>query len=625
MATENLTIEVSANVRDAKAALEGLSKSALEGSKGLDAISKRGKQAKRALDDMAGAQRKVKDESTGAAKGLKSLAEAAGGKLGESAGRLEKLAEAVGSLDGKLGAAVLTSAAATAAVVAFGAALAGAVAIVSSAREKLERLNQIAGSAIPPETIDRIEQWEAATAGVDAATGALHLNLSNRLTPAVVKAADAFSGLVALLGEGLTAADRLDERFGGLLDTMRTMRRVSLALGTFGLSEAAIAAFGELAEKGEEARESLVDLGEAADDFVGPMRDYAFETREAAKALDKAKEAQDKFAREVLQSEMRRKDLLVQASREEQAAREEQAKRRLDGLRRIEQEQIKMAQAEQDRAEEAAERLEERRETEIAAITQITQATLDSLTTLAGLNTEAKLAQGEKTRGLLEEARTRREANKERIRDLEEISDSERAALAAMSAEERMAWTERRGQLLAEAKQARQTQRESLMALKNRRKEERKQARKAFRMEKALNIAAAVGNAGAAYMGLLEAFAPLAIGAPAAAAGVVAPALAAQLASITAQKLPAFPMGGRVGDRLQTADRLDGPDHVTIRARTDETILTPGQTAGLGQSLQVNLMLDRRTIAEVITDLVNGGEVVLRAPAGTVGRTNPYG
>lgn len=139
--------------------------------------------------------------------------------------------------------------------------------------------------------------------------------------------------------------------------------------------------------------------------------------------------------------------------------------------------------------------------------------------------------------------------------------------------------------------------------------QKRKRIGNAFAVQQGAANSRAVIEGAEAYMGMVAFFASfLGPGAPAAAALVVGPALAAQLAVINAQQPPTFPTGGRVGDMVDA-------DHVMIGAQRDEGVLTArgmdavGGSQGLaeinagrhrGQPMVVKLELAPGVLAEAI-------------------------
>ncbi len=108
---------------------------------------------------------------------------------------------------------------------------------------------------------------------------------------------------------------------------------------------------------------------------------------------------------------------------------------------------------------------------------------------------------------------------------------------------------------------------------------------------------------------MLAALAPLlTFGAPLAAAGIVGPAVAAQLAAIAAQKPPQFPTGGMVS-----------PDHVLVGVQPDEGIISRRGVAALGgpqavdqinqgitpgATLTANIVLDQRVIGRAVAAML---------------------
>lgn len=140
-------------------------------------------------------------------------------------------------------------------------------------------------------------------------------------------------------------------------------------------------------------------------------------------------------------------------------------------------------------------------------------------------------------------------------------------------------------------------------------KQEQKAAKRAFAVQQAGASAAVIMSGAEAYVAMLAALAPLlTFGAPLAAAGIVGPAVAAQLAAIAAQKPPQFPTGGMVS-----------PDHVLVGVQPDEGIISRRGVAALGgpqavdqinqgitpgATLTANIVLDQRVIGRAVAAML---------------------
>ncbi len=156
--------------------------------------------------------------------------------------------------------------------------------------------------------------------------------------------------------------------------------------------------------------------------------------------------------------------------------------------------------------------------------------------------------------------------------------------------------------------------------------EQARRAEEAWRKSKGYQIAQATVESVRAGIALIPAFASIpgvGLGAPLLAAGAAAAALGTAIASINSTPAPEFPMG-----------RLPGssPDHeVHGSIRNDEAVLTGRGVRAAGGPEGVrdlnrgrgsggntyNLILDRKTIATVVTDLM--GDAVLRPAPGSWG------
>ena len=139
-------------------------------------------------------------------------------------------------------------------------------------------------------------------------------------------------------------------------------------------------------------------------------------------------------------------------------------------------------------------------------------------------------------------------------------------------------------------------------------KDQRKAANRAFAVSQAAAVAGVVASGAQAYVALLASMSYLQFGAPAAAAAITAPAVAAQLAVIASNKPPQFADGGMVT-----------PDHRMISAQPGEAVISRRGVAALGgptgieslnrgmsggQNVTANIVLDRRIIGQAVADLV---------------------
>ena len=153
---------------------------------------------------------------------------------------------------------------------------------------------------------------------------------------------------------------------------------------------------------------------------------------------------------------------------------------------------------------------------------------------------------------------------------------------------------------------------------------EQKAVKRAFAVQQAAAVSGVLMQGAQAYVAFLTAFSPLLLGAPKAAAGVVAPFVAAQLATIAAQKPPMeFASGGMVS-----------PDHMLIGAQSGEAVLSRRGVAAIGgpsaieginrgvapapANFTANIILDRRVIGKAISKM-------LPQSSQTVGRVAIFG
>jgi hypothetical protein len=139
-------------------------------------------------------------------------------------------------------------------------------------------------------------------------------------------------------------------------------------------------------------------------------------------------------------------------------------------------------------------------------------------------------------------------------------------------------------------------------------KDQRKAANRAFAVSQAAAVAGVLASGAQAYVALLASMSYLQFGAPAAAAAITGPAVAAQLAVIASNKPPQFADGGMVT-----------PDHRMISAQPGEAVISRRGVAALGgptgidslnrgmqsgQNVTANIVLDRRIIGQAVADLV---------------------
>jgi hypothetical protein len=139
-------------------------------------------------------------------------------------------------------------------------------------------------------------------------------------------------------------------------------------------------------------------------------------------------------------------------------------------------------------------------------------------------------------------------------------------------------------------------------------KDQQKAAKAAFIAGQAAATADVIMSSATSYMALLTAFAYLGPTAPIAAAAIVGPSVAANMAVIASAKPPQFADGGMVT-----------PDHRMISAQPGEAVISRRGVAALGgptgidslnrgmqsgQNVTANIVLDRRIIGQAVADLV---------------------
>lgn len=216
----------------------------------------------------------------------------------------------------------------------------------------------------------------------------------------------------------------------------------------------------------------------------------------------------------------------------------------------------------------------------------------EAIATFAGLALD-RFAELAETRRLREEERIEREAERHR-QEVANLLESGR--ITQQQADARIGTIDREA---AASKRA-------INTLSN---QEQKAAKRAFAVQQAGAASAVVMSGAEAYVAMLAALAPiLTFGAPLAAAAIVGPAVAAQLAAIAAEKPPQFPTGGMVS-----------PDHVVVGVQPDEAIMSRRGVAALGgpqaveqinqgiapgATLTANIVLDQRVIGRAVAAMM---------------------
>ena len=216
----------------------------------------------------------------------------------------------------------------------------------------------------------------------------------------------------------------------------------------------------------------------------------------------------------------------------------------------------------------------------------------EAMATFAGLALD-RFAELAETRRLREEERIEREAERHR-QEVANLLESGRITQA--QADGRIKTIDREASA-------------SKRAINTLSQSEQKAAKRAFAVQQAGAASAVIMSGAEAYIAMLAALAPiLTFGAPLAAAAIVGPAVAAQLAAIAAEKPPQFPTGGMVS-----------PDHVLVGVQPDEGIISRRGVAALGgpqaveqinqgiapgATLTANIVLDQRVIGRAVAAMM---------------------
>lgn len=153
------------------------------------------KEMARAAKAAENAAKTAEEKQRAVLEGAKNAAEGLGGSIGGVAGQIEKAIKAASHLGSALGPTGMVIGAATVGLglvaAAAGAAAAGIVGIVEGAEEALDRLREIEGTEpISQADLVVLDDYGAATLGLEAAALRLHVALASDLAPSITTVVD---------------------------------------------------------------------------------------------------------------------------------------------------------------------------------------------------------------------------------------------------------------------------------------------------------------------------------------------------------------------------------------------------------------------------------------------------
>lgn len=550
--------------KEAKGMVKGLEKGFLQAER---AAKKAAKASGKAWVKSSG---KIESSSKKTGAGLKRLAESAGGPLGETAGRVEALGEAVGALSNPIGLAVVAAAALAAGYIAVGVAIGKAVLAADDFIDDLEAIGRT--PIISAEQIEAIQRTNAALDAMGVIGKEATVILAGEFAPALERSAtltialglaalDTFSaiaegaGVFSTFGNAIinTVLAPLDHVGRHLLVLVKILGMVANATGAHGLAadlqrasseiihlrasmkhgvflelaEESIAAGGALAEYGEEAR-GLIDDMLALDDAASKATASIEKQGEALRSTSAAYEESARAAA-VVGDAMDTLNGSIQTSIDDLKSQQE----KLD--QNLEKELARIDQAAAGHAKSS----------------EVYQTSLD-----------AKL-----------------KAQERYARDSAVVAEK-LARLEMKLAAERATYVINTGQMLMEAQIASQdTTTEAGLAA----------AKKAYGLQKSMAVIQAMIDGALAAQKAIALFGPPPSPAGIAGLAMAAAQTAATMATISMQPAPSFPMGG-----------LIPADHGMVGVSPGEAILNRGAVEQLGPQGVDELNRGRRTGPEVV-------------------------
>ena len=582
-------------------------------------------------------ERKLKKSTDTGSKGAKKLqtglvslkegAEGFGGEMGAVAGRVDKFAKsaaAAGSALGPWGMAVAGLTLGLGAM-AWGvtAVTSAVVSFVDGAGAMVDRLDEIAGiDPIPQSTLDQLSDFDQMMLAAEVSAKQLQVILAGDLAIALTDVGWVLVGVVTGLTDFHAKLVENKDATAELVGKMDAwLQRIVPMVGLMDkLKGAAGGAFREMADGAKEANKDITDLSSVQFDAFGPEL-ALYEANEKKKTEWKKKGDAERAA--IDKEEARRAAWL---NKEHERLAQDSARETVDAWKGAYSELEAVLGEISKAAEQAAAEMLAKQEM-IAdgirdSIVEALSAAADLWEHFTAIGMERDQERYERQKEIQEESWGGFRNHLDRIESLEEQLSHERDA-------------ERRKQLQGEIDAQQKQVDAEKEANKERRKEAKKAAKeahkemvKAFRANKAAQIAGVIIDSAAAYMGLLAAFAPAGAFAPALAAGVTVPATAASIAKIAAEKPP------------KLHDGIGAVDEMLATLRSGEAVLSQrgAQAAGGSQAIEAMnrgtppgpttlvFQYAGRAVERVVLDAMQrGGPLQSAMAGGPAGVANPYG
>ena len=573
-------------------------------------------------------ERKLKKSTDTGSKGAKKLqtglvslkegAEGFGGEMGAVAGRVDKFAKSAAAAGSALGPWGMGIAAVTlglgALVWAVSAVTSAAVDFVSGADEMIDRLDEIAGiDAIPDRTIEQLDQFGSMMLAAEVRAGFLKTVIAGDLGEALSDMGWALVGVLDVLAKFYVAAGAGADQVERLSDEVT---HSPLAL----FAAMAAERFGDFADSAREAHKELTDLSGVEFEEFGPSIELFKENEKKKTEWKKKGDA----ARAAIDKEEARRAAWL--NKEHERLAQDSARETVDAWKGAYSELEAVLGEISKAAEQAAAEMLAKQEM-IAdgirdSIVEALSAAADLWEHFTAIGMERDQERYDRQKEIQEESWGGFKNHLDRIESLEEQLSHERDA-------------DRRKQLQGEIDAQQKQVDAEKEANKERRKEAKKAAKeahkemvKAFRANKAAQIAGVIIDSAAAYMGLLAAFAPTGPAAPALAAGITVPATAASIAKIAAEKPP------------KLHDGIGAVDEMLATLRSGEAVLNQrgAQAAGGSQAIEAMnrgtppgpttlvFQYAGRAVERVVLDAMQrGGPLQSAMAGGPAGIANPYG
>jgi len=676
MATEErVRIAFEADLADMRKELAKLPEiSSKEAKAMVKGLEKQYKRAEKAAKKTAKAQKSASDKTRAGFESAKQAAEGFGGAVGGSAGQVEKFARSMFEASAAIGPVGAGLVAAGLAIAGIGIAGAASVKVIVGLIDEAEELAEAmkpfeeAGvfAPVPPETLASVHDFNDALGGIGVLADRLKLAIGTELAGAFSDSAEAIlvagfavAGMMEKM-EGLGKIARVVFPALAIKDVMVENESATWA------SVAAWAGYGDvLKEAQDDAAAAMVTSGKlrtaqedekAATESATRAKQAAAEAereraraiRETLKAIQDQQKATETLAditaaanEDWLSDEMKIEEAyqdridsiaeVMMASQDADATREALAAaeaRRIRDLEALDEERANKQRSLLVEVDKMREMLDAKAaEAARAAIAQ-TLADIDTVIGTAGGAIEgfAQL-QIDKIQSILDKqtAAIEQEGEKRREKREENIAGLlESGKISEAEAERRLDEIDR----LEDADEKKMKKLERIAE---------KQALKSFRMQKAAQKAQAIIDGARAAVALIPAFSFMLAGAPAGAAAAASIATATQLAVISAQKPPDFPVGGLVADRMPGGGAASA-DHVNIMAQPQEGIVTGRGMDALGRDgleaintggamggSTVVLQMDSATIAQAILSSPDLTGRIVGALGLTPGRAPVYG